>query len=97
MPRCGECPHIHPINLYRVCHILDGLRPEVLEVGFQLASDLVMDICGQADPTWFGQSLKPYGDDNAIAVEIAALHHDIAEIYANAKSNALVLRNSIIG
>src|SRR4030095_4677783 len=56
-----------------------------------------MGSAGDQDTTRLGDGFEPRGDIDAVAVEIAALDHHIAEIDADAKHEMTVLRLAAIG
>ena len=51
---------------------------------------------GQADAAWLGQALQPGCQIYAVAIKIAALHHDIAQIDADPQQYLLVRRQHCI-
>jgi hypothetical protein len=54
----------------------------------QLVLDLVIDASGDTDPARVGQSFQARRYVHAVAEEIVALHHDIADVDPNAELHA---------
>src|SRR5262249_39964183 len=57
-----------------------------------LALHLTENRLGHEDAAWLGQGLDPGCNIDAIAIEIIALDHDIAEIDSDAKHDPAILR-----
>jgi hypothetical protein len=43
-----------------------------------------------ADPSWLRKTFQPSRDIDRIAEQIVALHHDVADVNANAESHLLI-------
>ena len=93
---CGRRLRADAIDADRPIEILDGLFAQVAVAEPQLRGDLVMGRFGKADAAGLGQALQPGGQIYAVAVEIAALHHDIAQIDADPQQELLVRRQRCI-
>ena len=62
----------------------------LLEMAFEPTLHLIVDNPGYTDPARFCQSLEPRRDIDAVAVDVAILHDDVAGIDANAELDALI-------
>jgi hypothetical protein len=82
--------------LDRLRDIVNLMYPEIVEVIYDLALDLLVDISTNEYVTGFGQLLKPGGNVDAVAIYCTGFRNDIAEIYAHAKSHAAVLRQRCV-
>src|SRR5713101_6903691 len=71
--------------MHRLNNVLDLLCSEVLVAERQLALDLIVHDAGDADAAGVGETLQSRGDVDAIAVDLLALDHHVAEIDANAE------------
>ncbi len=71
--------------------VLDFLFAQILELHLQLAANLAVDIARDADTTGLGERLEPSRQIDAVAIEIAALDEDIAEIDADAQEDVLIV------
>ena len=72
-------------------------RAEIGDFHVEPASDLTIGVLGETDRARRGDPLEPGGDIDAIAHQIAVgLLHDIAEMDADTKFNALLLREARI-
>jgi hypothetical protein len=80
-----------PIDPDGLGDVLDRLLAQEICAERQLTLDLVVDAAGDVHTTGFGQRLEPGGDIDAIAEQIVALDHDVAEIDADAEFEAPVL------
>ena len=56
--------------------------------------DLVAHAARDADAAGLGQGLQPGRDVDAVAEDVAALDHDVADIDADAKAHPLVVRHA---
>ena len=70
---------------------LTSCSPASAKDSESLPLDLIMDLAGDAEATGIGQSLEPRRNVDAIAVDVRALDHDVAEVDADAQSNALLV------
>ena len=80
------------IDAHRRTDILEALLAQLLEGGLELVADLVIGRAGDVDAAGIRGGFQARGDVDAVAIEIAALHHDVAEIDADAQHDAAVLR-----
>src|SRR5216683_8306756 len=73
------------IGAYRARDVLDCLLAPVLEGIGQPVADLIAYGAGDADPAWLGETFEPRRNVHAVAVDIAAVDDDVAQIDADAK------------
>ena len=92
----GAARRADAIDADRPIEILDGFFAQVAVAEPQLRGDLMMGRFGKTDAAGLGQALQPGGQIDAIAVEIAALHHDIAQIDADPQQELLARRQRCI-
>ena len=64
----------------RLGDVLQRLQPEIVKAAIELAGDLVVDTARHIDRTRLGQAFQPRSDIDAVAVKVAALDDDVAEI-----------------
>src|SRR5258708_13925774 len=64
---------------------------EILERVWQFIPDLLVDRLRDADPVRLRQSFEPRGDIDAVAVDVLGLGNHVAEVDADAQTDALVL------
>ena len=81
---------------HRLRDILNLTRSEVLECQWQLIADLLMHAAGNTDPARLSHRLQPDGDDDAVAIEVAALDHQVAQVDADAKRDASIVRDTAV-
>ena len=86
----------HPIDLYRPRNVLEVLGTEILEVGVDLAGDLVIDGLGQIDAARFGQRSYPRCDVDAVAKDVAFLLDDLAEIDSDADRDTVFFGEGLV-
>ena len=65
--------------------LVDTVFACILESSFDLAHDLVVTNLTQRDAAWFGQTLKPGRDIDAIAVDISFVDNHVTRVDANAE------------
>ena len=68
------------IPSYRVDDVLQVLLAEAVEADGQLVVHLIVDRAGDQDSPRVGQLLQSRGDIDAVAINIVALHHHVAEM-----------------
>ncbi|HJR23684.1 MAG TPA: hypothetical protein VJ822_18760 [Dongiaceae bacterium] len=73
------------------------MRAEILELQLDLVADVIDDCLGQPDATGTRDRLQPRRDIDSLAIEIAALDHDVAEIDADPQQESAVVGQSRIG
>src|SRR6266851_9522142 len=66
-------------------NVLDFLLASVLVAQRELVSHLLMDSTRNADAARFGETLEAGGGVDAIAVDLLAIHHHVAEVDADAE------------
>ena len=71
---------------------LTRVLAQIREPDRQLFADLLAHRGADADLAGLGQRLDPGGDVDAVAEDVALVDDDVAEIDADAKADALVLR-----
>src|SRR5665811_2281602 len=81
----------------RLRNVLDALLAEILEAVGELAPDMVVNAARDADAAGLGQPLDTRGDIDAIAEDVAVLHHDIADIDADAKPHTALFTEGQVG
>ena len=72
---------------------LSSCSPRVLEGRVELAAHLPVGVVGYADAAGLGDTFEPGGNVDAVAVNIAVLDDDVADMNADAELDALVLRH----
>ena len=58
---------------------------------------MVVDAARDADAAGLGQPLETHGNIDAVAEDVAVLHHDIADIDADAKPHAALFAEGQVG
>src|SRR5215475_7302529 len=86
----------HCIGAHRPSDVLELPLPQVLERQIEPPGGIFLNAGRHAEPTRFSQSFEPRRDVHAIAKNIAIFDDNIADVDANSKLNALVLRHSSI-
>jgi hypothetical protein len=76
--------------------VLDALLAEILEAVRELAPNMVAHASRDAASAGLGQPLDAGGDVDAIAEDIAILHHDVADIDADAEPHPAIIREFLI-
>src|SRR5690242_5293082 len=74
--------------------VLDLLRAEISERQRQLSADLIQQRTRDANATRLRKSLQPGRDIHGIAEQVIALHHDAADVNANAETHLLTGRSA---
>src|SRR5262249_3521489 len=69
---------------------------EIFKCKRQLVTDLLVHGSRNADPAGRGHRLEPDGDDDSVAVDITALHDNIAEIDADAERDAPIVSDTVV-
>jgi hypothetical protein len=78
----------------RASYVLDPLLPCILEREIELVAHLVTYDAIDADPARLGQSFESRRDVNTIAIDVAAVLDDVAEIDPDTELDAPLLRLS---
>src|SRR6516162_7007558 len=73
--------------------VLDLLLAEILEREVELVANLVVYHPADADPTRLGKRFEACGDIDAVAVDVAAIPDDVAEVDPHAEFDPPRLRN----
>ncbi len=76
----------YAIGAHRFDDVLQGLRAEIRESDTDLVLDVIERRARNDDTPRFSKRFEPRGDVDTVTVEIAALHHDVAEIDADAQN-----------
>src|SRR5439155_16636135 len=85
------CPNaIHP---QRTSYVLNPLLPRILEREIELVAHLVAYEAIDANPAGFGQRLESRRNVNTIAVDVATVLDDVAEINPHTELDAPLLRH----
>jgi len=82
------------VDMHRLGNVLHGLRAEVVEARIKLAPDLFVNAARHADTARVGQSLDAGRHVDAIAIKIASLDDDVAEVDADAEHDAAGFRQA---
>jgi hypothetical protein len=86
--------HDGAVDPHRAGDVLQRLLAQVLEGDLQLAAvHLVVDGGGDADAAARGELLQPRGDVDPVAVDVALVEDDVAEIDADAELDAPLFRH----
>ena len=92
----GGVAYQYTIDRDRRGDVLDLMLAHRLEGEADLVAELVVDVARDADAAGLGQLLHPIGDIHAVAEEVAALYHDVADIDADAELQPLVLGHRLV-
>src|SRR5271166_3638636 len=99
-PRCAWRRHRpdlkNAIACYRVGDVLQVLLAKAVEPNGKLVVDLIIDRAGYQDSPRFGQLLQSRGDIDAVAIDIIALHHHVAQMDPDAESHPSRLRQPAV-
>jgi hypothetical protein len=83
---------LDPVNAHRPGDVLDAVLAEIGEPDRKLFADLLAHRGADADLAWLGERLDPRRHVDAVAEHVALVDHDVAEVDADAKADALALR-----
>lgn len=81
---------VHP---NRSADVLEGPLAQILERRFQSTLDLSVDSASDADTPDFGQLFDAGGDVHTVAIDVAVLEYDVAEIDADPELDASIARH----
>ncbi len=87
---------VEAIDPHRLGDVLDRLRAEIDDRQVELALDLVEHRAGNADTAGIGERLEPSGDVYAVAVDVVAIHNDVAEVDPDPQFNPVARRHVLI-
>jgi hypothetical protein len=96
-PRQSVCParlyagRSQVVDPHGLGDVLHPPLAHVLECSVQLALDHVEGRSGKAEATGFGEGLQAGGHVDAIAIDVRALDHDVAQVDADAQDDAAVV------
>ncbi len=79
------------VGAHRPGDVLHALLAEEGVVELEARADGVVDRAGDADAARLGQALQARGDVDAVAVDVAAVLDDVAEVDADAEGDAPAL------
>ena len=82
---------------HRLGDVLDRLLAEILELVRQLVADMVAHAAWNADAAGLGQPFEACRDVDAVAEDVAVLHHDVADIDADAKAQPARFVERLVG
>ena len=82
----------HAVGAHRLGDVLQGLGAEIIEADLELAFDVIEGGGGYEDAARFRDGFQARRDVDAIAIEITALDHHVAEIDADAQDDVAVIR-----
>src|SRR3546814_5217918 len=83
--------------MHRTLDVLDLAVAAVDEVDSDAAAQILLNAVRYRHSTRPGKPLDAGRHVHAVAIEIAAIHHDVAEVDADAQDDALVRRQVAIG
>src|SRR6185369_5546508 len=83
----------HPVDPHRPGDVLELLFAGILEGDIELASRIFLHAARNADPTRFREALQTGRHIHAVAVDVAAVDDDIADIDANTELDPPLLRD----
>ena len=78
---------------HRLGNVLERLLAQIVPGDLDLAAHLAMRIVGDADAAGLGDRLQPGGDIDAVAENVVVVDDDVADMDADAKREAAVLRH----
>jgi hypothetical protein len=81
----GPALQHYPEHPHRLSDVLNRLLAKIFAVQCELVLDLIVDCMGDADAAGVGETLEAGGDVDAVAVDLLAIHHHVAEVDADAK------------
>jgi len=76
----------------RTSDVLQGLVAKISELVRNLAENMIINGFGNDNSAWFSQRFKPRRDVNPIAIEVATLHHHVAEVDSEAQQDLPIFR-----
>src|SRR5262249_46556068 len=85
------------VHLHRLRNVLQPMLAEIREPDPDLAAHVTEHRLGHQDGAWFRQGLEPGGDDDAVAVDIAALDDHVPEIDRHPEDDVPIRGNIPIG
>ena len=87
---------IYGVDLNGLCNILQSLRAKCPIRERQLSIDLVEGLTGDADTAGLRDSFEARCDVHAVAVDVAAIDDDVAEMQAHSKQHPAVIPHAAI-
>src|SRR5262249_31167920 len=93
---CLSAGRTRQIGADRYVEILDALCADILEVHRQCRAHILVSGARQAHRSRRGDALHPGRDVYRIAKKIAAPRHDLADVQANAETEAALFGNLLI-
>jgi hypothetical protein len=86
-------PRSNAKDAHRSGDVLDLLLSRIVEGEVELVADMVVHRPRHADPAGLGQGFEAGGDVDAVAVDVVVVADNVANIYADAKFDALIRRH----
>src|SRR5690242_19636591 len=80
------------VHAHRLADVFQDRSPAVLEAHIELVPYVVEGAARYEDATGIGATFQAGGDIDAIAIEVAALDHDVAEVDSYSQHDAARLR-----
>src|ERR1051326_914466 len=84
------------IDLHRASDVFEVLVAQVVESHIEAVADVIAHGARYADPAGFGESLQSGSNIHPVAVDVAVLDDDVAEIDAHTEYDPLFLANAVI-
>ena len=97
--RTWRCRGIHaaqPKGADRLFDVLDALLAQILEGEAAHLAHMVAHAARDADAARHRQVFQPRSDVNAVAEDVAVLDHDVADIDADTKLQAMLVRQVLV-
>ena len=92
VPLVGSAPSsATPVDPHRLSDVLDPLIAHIGEDQVDLALDVIDHRAGQTDAAGLGQPFQACRHVDAVAVEVRAFDHDVAQVDADAQARAPLL------
>ena len=82
-----------PINPHRLRNVLELLLAHVADIERELALDLLVGVVGKADAAGLGQRLHASRNVDAVAVDVALIDDDVADVDADAELDPAIFGN----
>jgi hypothetical protein len=82
--------------VHRLGNVLDALLANIIESVGEPVTDMVPDRSRNANPAGLRQRLQPRGNVDAVAVDVAAIGDDVAEIDPDAEGDAVASGTSAL-
>src|SRR6516162_707553 len=80
------------VNPYRPRDVFEALFADIGKLGLDLGAHLAERVVRYADAAGLGDAFEPRGDVDAVAVDVAVLDDDVAEVDADPEGDPFLLR-----